>query len=146
MATIFTIILLITLGFFIWGVIAPNNLAKRFRHNLGRRHFTLWFGGLALICFVVIGITAPPQTTTPSIPTIQLQTSNTNDKTKPSTPPATVTHTTTTETKAVPFTSSTVQSANLNQGTTKVTIAGVNGVETLTYQVTLTNALHPDKQ
>jgi hypothetical protein len=43
---------------------------------------------------------------------------------------------TVTETTSVPFTSSTVDDATLAQGQTSVKTAGVNGIKTLTYEVT----------
>lgn len=41
-----------------------------------------------------------------------------------------------TETQSIPFGSTTVEDASLAKGTTKVTTQGVNGVRTLTYEVT----------
>jgi len=58
----------------------------------------------------------------------------------------TVTTKTETETQPMPFTSTTVQTASLAKGTTKITTAGVNGSETLTYQITDTNGQQTDKK
>lgn len=44
-------------------------------------------------------------------------------------------------TEPIPFTSSTVEDPNLNQGVTQTRTAGVNGVLTRTYQVTYTNGV-----
>ncbi|TAH31686.1 hypothetical protein EYC59_06485 [Candidatus Saccharibacteria bacterium] len=44
-----------------------------------------------------------------------------------------------TETEPVPFASTTVNSAALAKGTTKVTTVGVDGVTTLTYKITYTD-------
>jgi uncharacterized protein YabE (DUF348 family) len=58
----------------------------------------------------------------------------------------TVTTKTETETQSIPFTSTTVQTASLTKGTTKITTAGVNGSQTLTYQITDTDGQQTDKK
>ena len=50
-----------------------------------------------------------------------------------------------TETAEVPFTSTTVEDGNLAKGQTTVKIAGVNGVKTLTYEVTYNDGKATDK-
>jgi hypothetical protein len=50
-----------------------------------------------------------------------------------------------TETKSIPFQSTTQNDSSLASGTTKVTTAGVNGVETITYKVTYTNGVQTSK-
>jgi hypothetical protein len=59
--------------------------------------------------------------------------------------PVTVTRTVT-ETQAIPYTTTRVNDASLASGTTKVRTHGVNGVRTLTYQVTLTNGVQTSKK
>jgi resuscitation-promoting factor RpfB len=97
--------------------------------------------------FVVLGIIGSQQ------PTAKLSTANSASLTqtqqakntqKPKAP--TVTTQTETEVQSIPFATSTVQSPALAKGTTKVTTAGVNGSETLTYQVTDTNGQQTSKQ
>ncbi|HEY5442652.1 MAG TPA: DUF3761 domain-containing protein [Candidatus Saccharimonadales bacterium] len=81
-------------------------------------------------------------------PKANLATSNTSHKspqTQQAKAPA-VTTKTETETQSIPFTSTTVQTASLAKGTSKVTTAGVNGSETLTYTVTYTDGQQTDKQ
>jgi hypothetical protein len=51
-----------------------------------------------------------------------------------------------TDTQSVPFTSSTVNDPVMLSGQTKVTTAGVNGSETLAYQVTYTDGQQTDKK
>ena len=58
----------------------------------------------------------------------------------------TVTTKTETETQSIPFTTTTANDSTLAKGTTKVTTAGVNGSETLTYQITYTNGKQTDKK
>ncbi len=50
-----------------------------------------------------------------------------------------ITTKTVTETKPVPFTSSTVQDGTIAQGTSSITTKGADGIETLTYQDTYTD-------
>ncbi|HTB48660.1 MAG TPA: DUF3761 domain-containing protein [Verrucomicrobiae bacterium] len=57
-----------------------------------------------------------------------------------------ITTQTTTATQVIPYTSTTVQTAALAKGTTKITTTGANGSETLTYQVALTNGKQTNKQ
>jgi hypothetical protein len=57
------------------------------------------------------------------------------------TPTPVVTTRTVTETVAIPFTSTTVQSATAAKGTSAVTTAGANGVETKTWTVTSTDGV-----
>lgn len=53
---------------------------------------------------------------------------------------------TVTETQEIPFTEKTVNDSSLTKGTRKVTTAGVPGVKTLTYQVTLMDGVETDKK
>lgn len=53
---------------------------------------------------------------------------------------------TVTETEQVPFNSTTVNDTTLDSGKTVVRTAGVNGVKTLTYQITTTNGAQTDKK
>lgn len=50
------------------------------------------------------------------------------------------------ETQVVPFTSSTIEDATLAKGTTKITTTGVNGSETLDYEVTYKDGKQTDKK
>lgn len=53
----------------------------------------------------------------------------------------TVEHKEVTTTEPIQYTSSTVEDASLDQGTTTTRVAGVNGVRTHTYEVTYTNGI-----
>jgi hypothetical protein len=65
----------------------------------------------------------------------------------PSTAAAAVVETrTVTETLEIPFTEKTVNDSSRPKGTREVTTAGVPGVKTLTYQVTLTDGVETDKK
>lgn len=52
----------------------------------------------------------------------------------------------TSETQIIPFVSSSVNDATLAKGITKVTIIGLNGSETLNYEITYKNGLQTDKK
>lgn len=59
---------------------------------------------------------------------------------------ATIETVTVTETKAIPFTVTTVNDSTISQGQTVVRTPGVDGVRTLTYQVTMTNGRETDRK
>ena len=140
MDVLFSFLFLAAAAGLIWGLIAPRSLAKHSRMNLARKQIGLVFGGLAIVFLVVIGITTPKQPTNlAAISAIGAHSSSKQTIQKSVKPVATITTKTVTQTKAVPFTSTTVQSASLAKGTSKVTTLGVNGVETLTYQYTYSN-------
>lgn len=131
MDNLFLLLFIIALVGLIWGVVAPKSLANHSKKNLTRKHFSLGFGTLAILFFILTAVTAPKQ---PKSQTIRLTTTNTQSTSKPSIQTKTIT-----QIKTVPFTSSTVNDASLAQGTTEVSIKGVNGVETFTYKDTYTN-------
>jgi hypothetical protein len=141
MEGLFGLLLLLTLGLLLWSLISPVKFARRFdkkdKHNLARRHFGIGFGFIVIALLVLVGITAPKQ------PTVNQSIKLTTNKSQPANQVVTKTET---DTKAVPFTSTTVQDSSLAQGTSNVTTSGVNGVETLTYKVTLTNGNQTSKQ
>ena len=58
---------------------------------------------------------------------------------KPKVAAPVATTSTLTETQPIPFASTTVNTASLPKGTSKITTVGVNGVSTLTYEVTTTD-------
>jgi resuscitation-promoting factor RpfB len=53
---------------------------------------------------------------------------------------------TTTETQAIPFRKRTVKDPSLDKGRTVIRTRGVNGVKTLTYEVTFTDGVQTDKR
>jgi resuscitation-promoting factor RpfB len=74
---------------------------------------------------------------------VQQQTKST---TKAQSKAPTVTTKTETDTQSIPFTSTTVNDSSLAKGQTAVTTTGVNGSETLTYQITDTNGQQTAKK
>ena len=69
------------------------------------------------------------------------QSSTSNISTQPQKPQPKVETKTVTTTEPVAYTSSTVNDPNLAQGTAQTQTAGVNGVRTFTYEVTLTDGV-----
>lgn len=57
-----------------------------------------------------------------------------------------ITKSTVIETRPVPFTSTTVNDTYMDEGLTEIRTAGVNGIRTLTYEVTTTDGIQSDKK
>ena len=135
MSAILVLLLLITLCLLIAGLVVPQKLASRINKsnskNLTRKHFGLGFGLMFIALFILVGVTAPPQTKT-----VQFNTVNRTNKDQPQ---AKVETKTVTQSKDVPFENSTVQDSTLAKGITKVTTQGIVGVETLKYKDTYTD-------
>lgn len=75
----------------------------------------------------------------PGSPSSSSTPSTSNVSTQPQKPQPKVETKTLTTTEPVAYTSSTVNDANLAQGTTKTQTAGVNGIRTFTYEITITD-------
>jgi uncharacterized protein YabE (DUF348 family) len=91
-----------------------------------------------LVLFIIAGISGSRQQAT-------LNTSSTANKSaSAATKAPTITTKSETGTQNIPFTSTNADDATLAKGTTKVTTAGVNGSETLTYKITYTNGKQTD--
>jgi hypothetical protein len=145
-ATVFALLFLLTLGFLVWGVASPKSFSKFSKKPLTRRDAAVGFGVIALVFFVLTGVTAPKTSTEEKPkPAAQAQTIKQTDA-KPKKKSPVVTTKTTTETQPVPYESKTVEDGSLNKGTSKVTTSGVNGVKTLTYKVTYKDGKQTDKK
>jgi hypothetical protein len=111
----------------------------------------IWFKGLSIAKKVLLGIVAigilgaatgsstPPTKVNLTSSQASIKTAQTQKKSP------TITTKTETDTQAIPFTSNTAQTSTLPQGTTKVTTSGVNGSETLTYEITYTDGVQTNK-
>lgn len=138
MSAVFVLLLLASIVTLTWGLIAPQHLAKtaRIKRTVTRKHTGLIFGFLALLFFVLTGVTTPAQ----PAKTVSFQPSSYNNQqpaaqsSKPTAPAATTKQET--ETTAVPFTTQNQNDGSLPKGQTKVVQQGVNGTETRTYTVT----------
>jgi hypothetical protein len=103
--------------------------------------------GIAVVTILgVIGGTHHPQTVNlnqqkpdPSGVLGSQTTSTSASKPKPKAP--VITAQTATETQAIPFASTTVNTASLPKGTSKITTPGVDGVSTLTYKITYSDSV-----
>lgn len=142
MSTLFVLLFLTSLGLLTWGLIAPKSLAKQAnkatKKELTRKHFAVFFG-LAAFMFLILTAKTVPSTAQQGGSPQTNQTQQTVQEPKVETKEET-------ETKEIAFTSSTVNDASMAQGTSKVTTAGVNGVQTLTYKVTYTDGKETAKE
>ena len=139
MDIIFFLLFLAIFIVLIWVLISPKSLSKRGKKEITRKNAAPTLVVFALVFLLLTGATAPKQ---PQPQTVQLQTTKSTQKvTKP-----TIAQKTVTQTKDIPFTSTTVQNSSLAKGTTKITTQGVDGVETLTYQDTYTNGKQTDQK
>lgn len=137
----FAFLFLITAVLTAWGLAKPQHFAKYARSKRPtRKHLGVGFGTLALVFFVLVGVTAPPQSKTKT-PTVQFNASSTSSQTKASAakPKNTVTTKQVSETQPIPFTTTTQNDSSLTKGQTKIAQAGKDGVSTLLYKVTYTN-------
>ncbi len=108
-----------------------------------------WFSGLTkagkigVVIASLIGLSvaaAPFSSSKPSAPA-QVEPSS-----QPQTKAAVIEKKTVTETQPIPFEKTSVDDSTLAKGATKIQTVGVNGVKTLTYEVTLTNGTQTAKK
>jgi len=138
---VFASLLLVSLVGLVWGLVSPGHLGRTLRipKPVTRLHAGLALSGLVLLFFVLTGIAAPSETPTASHISVSNSASHTQVQAD------TVVTKQETETKPVAFTTQTQDDSSLPEGQTKVVQAGVNGVETLTYNVTYTNGQQTSK-
>lgn len=131
-----------------WGLIAPHHFAKHTKNGeFTRKHAGFGFGFFAVVFFILVGVTAPPQKTV-NVQQASLTTKTQAAAAKPnnnSTQSPTVTTEQQTQTQQIPFTTQNQNDGSLPKGQTKVIQQGQNGSETLTYKLTLTNGRQTDK-
>lgn len=144
MSTFFTLLLLISVGLLLWGLISPESLSKFSRKPMTRQEAGVWFGIATFILFTLTGVTAPKASLTVTPANSAKTTSTLKDVEKKKLP--VITTQTVTETESIPYSSMTVESGSLAKGTSKVTTAGVNGVKTRTYELTLSDGVQTDKK
>jgi cytoskeletal protein RodZ len=111
----------------IWVLISPKSLTKYSKKEITRRKTAPLFIVIILVLGILVIFTAPAQKSNNQ--PVQLTTKSTT----------TTTEKTVTQTKSIPYTSTTVQDSNLVQGTSQITTTGVNGEEILTYMDMYTN-------
>lgn len=142
MSTLLVLLFLASLGLLTWGLIAPKSLAKQAnkvtKKELTRKNFAVFFGLAAFILFIFIGVTASS--------TAQQGGEVKKQEVQQTAHEPTVETKEETETQEVPFGSTTVNDGNMAKDTTKITVAGVNGVKTLTYKVTYTDGVKGQKE
>lgn len=101
------------------------------------RKVLLGLGSLVAIGVVGSAVNTPPKNS----PTIPIDSKNTQAVKSDNTQVKKVT-----ETRSIPFQSTTQENSSLASGTTKIITSGVDGVETITYKVTYTNGVETDRQ
>jgi hypothetical protein len=137
MANVFLLLLLLSLGLLIWGLVSPKSLSKFSNKPLSRKRSGIGFGVIVMVSFVLFGITANPAVS-PTKAT--LKASFTADKQK-----NTITTKQVTETQTINFTSTNQDDGGLAKGQTQVAQAGKNGLKTLIYKVTYSNGKQTSK-
>ncbi|HEY5668279.1 MAG TPA: G5 domain-containing protein [Candidatus Saccharimonadales bacterium] len=142
MTGVFLIAFLASLVGLVWGIIAPDRLTKlaRAKQPLSRKRIGVTMGGLALIFFVLTGVTAPQQTQTAKTTNLVMQSLSKSQVKGDSISTKTVT-----ETEPVTFDTKNQDDPSLAKGQTKVVQTGQNGARTLTYRITYTNDTQTDK-
>lgn len=146
MSTFFSLLLVISVGLLIWGLISPRSLSRFSHKPLTRRDAGIGFGIATFVLFILTGATAPKASVT--VPSAN---STTTQKTAPlkneeKTKLPVITTKTVTETESIPYSSTIVESNNLAKGTNKITTVGVDGVKTLTYELTFSDGIQTDKK
>ncbi len=148
MSDLFAILFLISLILMVWGLIAPQHFTRYTKGNrFGRKNALIRFGLLALVFFVLVGITASSNSSTANIVSVPPGTDKQPLAQTQPPAPATGQVTTNKETETQPIAYSTQKQSDssLAQGQTKITQQGKDGVETLTYDVTYTGGKQTDK-
>jgi resuscitation-promoting factor RpfB len=137
MATVFTLVLLAVICVFARAVIKPEWFSKVSKKQWSRGKISAAFGAAILTLLVLIGVTAPPSDT------ITSKNDNTSKTTvkdsveaEPAEPEPAITTETVTETQPVAFSKTSINDSSRAQGTSAVTTSGVDGVKTLTFEVT----------
>jgi resuscitation-promoting factor RpfB len=146
MSTLFAVLMFASLVLLVWGLISPSSLSKHASKPFTRKEAGISFGLIALIFMVLTGVTAPKQAN-------QTPTGTNNVKSRLSEPEPTaakrkpiITKETLTESAEIPFDSTNVNDPTRTAGTSAITIPGVIGIKTLTYEITKTDGVATDKK
>ncbi len=146
MSTVFVLLFMLFVGLLVWGLVSPKSLGKFSKKPLTRKEAAIGFGALAIIFMVLTGITAPPasiKTDSPDTNIVQQESSNVSSAEPVKTESI---KTTISETQPIAFESKTVEDSSIAKGTTKISTAGVNGVKTLTYEITKVDGKETDRK
>lgn len=140
MSSLFVLLLLVSLGLLIWGLAAPKHISRVSKKDMTRKHIALIFGGLSVLFFVLIGITAPAQPGSvhkPDTPAKKIASQSVTPK---------ITTKTEQTTQSIPFASQAQDDSTLGKGQSQTIQQGVAGTETLVYQVTYTNGAETNRK
>jgi uncharacterized protein YabE (DUF348 family) len=139
MSTVLTLLLLVVLFLFVWGIISPASLPGTKQKSITRKQVLLRFGAGALVVFILLGIAAPePQD---KALTVESAGSSQAEVVEPKTTTEQLI-----ETESLPFQRLTRNDATLLEGVSQITIAGVAGTKMLTYELTLVDGKQTDKK
>ena len=146
MSALFFILFLAALGFLVWGVMNPASLSKYSKKPLTRRDAGVGFGVIALVMFVLTGVTAPDTTSQQKTGATDTKNTLSQSQAKELKPEPVVTTDTVTETQEIAFGKTSVNDSTRTKGTSMITTAGVNGIKSLTYQVTKTDGVETNRK
>lgn len=139
MSTIFVLLLLVAIGLLIWGVISPKSLSKLFKATITRKNAAVWFGGLSVLLFILIGVTAPEPSSNANLSSADQSNTETKGASTAQAEKPEPTIEVVTEEEPIPFEKTTINNGSMAKGTSQVTTQGVDGVKTTTYEVTKVN-------
>jgi hypothetical protein len=130
------LLLPVAMVLFVWGVASPASVSKFFKSTITRKNAAVWFGGMSVLLFVLVGITAPEPAPSANLSgvdqsTAQAKGASTAQAEKPKPTVEIVT-----EQEPIPFEKTTINNSSMLKGTSQVTTVGVNGVKTITYEIT----------
>lgn len=135
MVNLFVFLFLLAAVLLVWGLVNPASLSRFFKKSPTRKEISLWFGGALVAMFVMIGVTAPDTQSSLTDTTTSDQASTIDQESAQAEERAPIIETVT-ETEEVPYSSTTREDSTVSEGTKTITTYGVNGVKTLTYEVT----------
>lgn len=141
MSTIFASLFFVTFSLVIIGIVRPSRFKKVFSGSKNPSKTLKNLGIASFVLFLLFGFTAPQDTK--QLNSVATNAAKTEEKTAPK---PKITKETITETEEIPFEATTANDGNLDKGKTKVTINGVNGVKTYTYEITYTNGTPTDRK
>lgn len=143
MSTIFVLFFLLSIVTLTWGLLSPTGISKVLRRSLTRSLIARYVSLAAIVSFIGIGITAPPQqqtiVITPAATKLASVKSATDTSSSTKTP--IITTEIRTETESIAYEQTTQNDATLEAGKTALGTVGQNGTRTRTYEVTLTDRI-----
>lgn len=141
MNTLFVLLFFATFSLVIIGIVRPSRFKKIFSGSKNPKRILRNLGVTSFVLLLLVGFTAPEDTR--QLNSVATNATKTEGK---ATPKPKTTKETVTETEEIPFEATTVNDNSLDKGKTKVTVQGVNGVKTYTYEIIKTDGKQTDKK